>query len=95
MGCSNTGLSKCGHRSEIRGLTKWAQRGSECAVNNSQAKEHNVLDVTHVNERQVVSIVLASKDSILMIHAHKALQSNTRWHLHLRNERGLHVKIVQ
>lgn len=95
LGCSNTSLSKCGHRSEVRGLTKWAQRGREWAENNSQAKEQSVQDVTRVNEREVVSIVLAGNDSILMIHACKVLQSTTRWHLHLRNERGLHIKIVQ
>lgn len=71
LGRSDTGLSKCGHRSEVRGVTKWARRGSEWAENNSQAKEHNVLHATRVNDREVVSIVLASKDNILMIHARK------------------------
>lgn len=88
LGYSNIGLSKCGHRSEVRGLTKWAHRGSEWAENNSQSEEHNVLHVTSVNEREVASVVLANKGSSLMIHANKVLQSNMRWHL--RDESGLY-----
>lgn len=95
-GFSDAGLSRCRLRSEVGGLTKWACRGTEWAEDNSQAREHDVLRVTSVNERQVVFfVVLASEDSTLMTHVRKVLQSSTRWHLHSSNECGPRIKIVQ